>query len=94
VNSVKETSSQGSKSESVENEEAIQLYTQTVDASVKTYHDLMEFAPEMARSVLHLSLYTEFIETGSLAAYARCVNYDWIHLRRKKFKSMHNRYTI
>ena len=65
---------QGSKSESVEkNEEAIQLYTQTVDASVKTYHDLMDMgvAPEMARSVLPLSLYTEFIETGSLAAYAR-----------------------
>jgi thymidylate synthase (FAD) len=65
---------QGSKSESVEkNEEAIHLYTQTVDASVKTYHELMDLgvAPEMARSVLPLSLYTEFIETGSLAAYAR-----------------------
>ena len=65
---------QGSKSESVEkNEEAGQLYRQTVDASVRAYHELMELgvAPEMARSVLPLSLYTEFIETGSLAAYAR-----------------------
>jgi thymidylate synthase (FAD) len=28
-------------------------------------------APEIARSVLPQSMYTEFIETGSLAAYAR-----------------------
>lgn len=65
---------QGSKSESIEkNEEAGQLYRQTVDTSVTAYHKLMDLgvAPEMARSVLPLGLYTEFIETGSLAAYAR-----------------------
>lgn len=65
---------QGSKSDSVEkNAEAIRLYTQTVDDTVKAYHELMDLgvAPEMARSVLPLGLYTEFIETGSLAAYAR-----------------------
>ena len=28
-------------------------------------------APEIARAVLPQSMYTEFIETGSLAAYAR-----------------------
>lgn len=37
------------------------------------YEDLLEegVAPEMARMVLPQSMYTEFIETGSLAAYAR-----------------------
>jgi thymidylate synthase (FAD) len=65
---------QGSKTESVEqNDEALQLYTTTVQASVDAYHELMRLnvAPEMARTVLPLGLYTEFIETGSLAAYAR-----------------------
>jgi thymidylate synthase (FAD) len=31
-------------------------------------------APEIARGVLPQSMYTEFIETGSLAAYARLCN--------------------
>lgn len=40
---------------------------------VRDYHLLLEngVAPEMARMVLPQSMYTEFIETGSLAAYAR-----------------------
>jgi thymidylate synthase (FAD) len=40
------------------------------------YEDLLErgVAPEIARCVLPQSMYTEFIETGSLAAYARLYN--------------------
>jgi thymidylate synthase (FAD) len=42
--------------------ESINLYEQLLD---------QEVAPEIARTVLPQSMYTEFIETGSLAAYAR-----------------------
>ena len=39
----------------------------------ETYEQLlsMNVAPEVARTVLPQGMYTEFIETGSLAAYAR-----------------------
>lgn len=42
-------------------------------ASVEFYQSLLAkgVAPEIARGVLPQSMYTEFIETGSLAAYAR-----------------------
>jgi thymidylate synthase (FAD) len=65
---------QGSKESPVENcnflhgaiayqvRESINLYEQLLD---------QEVAPEIARTVLPQSMYTEFIETGSLAAYAR-----------------------
>jgi thymidylate synthase (FAD) len=65
---------QGSKAENVEvNEAACEVYKKATDAAVYAYNSLLEagVAPEMARGVLPLSLYTEFIETGSLAAYAR-----------------------
>jgi thymidylate synthase (FAD) len=41
--------------------------------SLELYNDLLKagVAPELARTVLPQSMYTEFIETGSLAAYAR-----------------------
>jgi thymidylate synthase (FAD) len=41
--------------------------------ALKGYNDLLglNVAPEIARAVLPQSMYTEFIETGSLAAYAR-----------------------
>lgn len=41
--------------------------------AMATYRELLEanVAPEVARGVLPQSMYTEFIETGSLAAYAR-----------------------
>ena len=41
--------------------------------AVKLYNAMIEdgVAPEVARCVLPQSMYTEFIETGSLAAYAR-----------------------
>lgn len=49
-----------------------QLEEATVMA-METYRYLLEkkVAPEVARMILPQSMYTEFIETGSLAAYAR-----------------------
>jgi thymidylate synthase (FAD) len=43
------------------------------DTAMEIYHILLGkgVAPEVARSVLPQSMYTEFVETGSLAAYAR-----------------------
>jgi thymidylate synthase (FAD) len=43
------------------------------DASLELYNYLLEYdiCPEQARAVLPQSMMTEFIETGSLAAYAR-----------------------
>jgi thymidylate synthase (FAD) len=64
---------QGSKETSVENPEVKEIYDQSMRDSLKAYDALLaqNVAPEIARAVLPLSLYTEFIETGSLAAYAR-----------------------
>jgi thymidylate synthase (FAD) len=65
---------QGSKEESVPlNDHACQVYKHAVDLSLETYNSLLEanVAPELARAILPQSMYTEFIETGSLAAYAR-----------------------
>ena len=65
---------QGSKSTPVENSiDVHSLVTNQTNAALKTYHELLDLhvAPEIARSVLPQSMYTEFIETGSLAAYAR-----------------------
>ena len=43
------------------------------ESTVALYESLLarEVAPEIARCVLPQGMYTEFIETGSLAAYAR-----------------------
>lgn len=65
---------QGSKETPVENAE--ELYGKIEDCSrncVHLYETLLKsgVAPEVARTVLPQSMYTEFIETGSLAAYAR-----------------------
>jgi thymidylate synthase (FAD) len=65
---------QGSKTTTVEsNEVALDLYNKAVQVSMEAYESLLaaNVAPEMARSILPQSMYTEFIETGSLAAYAR-----------------------
>lgn len=65
---------QGSKENSIEySHEAQMLFTESVDKAIHTYDTLlkMNVAPEIARCVLPQSMYTEFIETGSLAAYAR-----------------------
>lgn len=45
-----------------ESHRCVQLYANLIDQGV---------APEIARTILPQSMYTEFIETGSLAAYAR-----------------------
>jgi thymidylate synthase (FAD) len=49
-----------------------QLETATAMA-METYHELLrnKVAPEVARMVLPQSMYTEFVETASLYAYAR-----------------------
>jgi thymidylate synthase (FAD) len=65
---------QGSKETPVLNaEEVHQLMKTHTEVNVMVYQDLLSkgVAPEVARCVLPQSMYTEFIETGSLAAYAR-----------------------
>jgi thymidylate synthase (FAD) len=68
---------QGSKSTEIAGSDMMHmLYTDTVDASLRAYSAMLTagVAPEIARGVLPQSMYTEFIETGSLAAYARLCN--------------------
>ena len=65
---------QGSKTTPVNESEEVHgiIATQTAFA-IKIYNDLLanDVAPEVARGILPQSMYTEFVETGSLAAYAR-----------------------
>ena len=65
---------QGSRENPVENSDFLHgAITYQVRESINLYEQLLdqEVAPEIARTVLPQSMYTEFIETGSLAAYAR-----------------------
>ena len=65
---------QGSKSEPVQNAEyAYEMIHDSTYTAMLTYEKLLQsgVAPEVARMVLPQSMYTEFVETGSLAAYAR-----------------------
>jgi len=65
---------QGSKEDIIQlNEVACEMYGHAVNVALATYDSMLKanVAPEMARAVLPQSMYTEFIETGSLAAYAR-----------------------
>jgi thymidylate synthase (FAD) len=65
---------QGSKTESIPDEAAVMArYDAMQRQSLDFYAELLTLnvAPEVARGVLPQSMYTEFIETGSLAAYAR-----------------------
>jgi thymidylate synthase (FAD) len=65
---------QGSKEEPVEHAEDIVHEIKAVGSTSLFFYDSLlkrGVAPEIARSVLPQSMYTEFIETGSLAAYAR-----------------------
>jgi|UniRef100_A0A6C0BFK9 thymidylate synthase (FAD) len=65
---------QGSKSTPVDDSDRVHsILSNQTNAALKTYHDLLDnhVAPELARTILPQSMYTEFIETGSLAAYAR-----------------------
>ena len=65
---------QGSRENEVEcASDARMVFDDTVRQAMKAYDTLlkMNVAPEIARCVLPQSMYTEFIETASLAAYAR-----------------------
>lgn len=67
---------QGSKAEPVENSlEVHGMISNATEMAMTEYKDLLELgvAPEIARMILPQSMYTEFIETASLAAYARLV---------------------
>jgi thymidylate synthase (FAD) len=68
---------QGSKSESVENNnELLSQIGEFQKGAIEFYESLLaqNVAPEVARGVLPQSMFTEFIETGSLYAYARLCN--------------------
>ena len=68
---------QGSKATPIEDATAANnLYSNAVQVCLTTYTALldMKVAPEIARSILPQGMYTEFIETGSLAAYVRLCN--------------------
>jgi len=65
---------QGSKETSVKDADKIHcVLKEATDGAVQIYESLLAsgVAPEIARIILPQSMYTEFIETGSLAAYAR-----------------------
>ena len=69
-----ENKKQGSKDIPIENHEHCMLMIESHNgASIHLYKFLLEsgVCPEQARAVLPQSMMTEFIETGSLAAYAR-----------------------
>ena len=68
---------QGSKETEVEfAKEAQTIFYDATQKAMNAYDTLlkMNVAPEIARCVLPQSMYTEFIETASLAAYARLYN--------------------
>lgn len=68
---------QGSKETATpEAEDAHYQLEEATVMAMETYRYLLEkkVAPEIARMILPQSMYTEFIETGSLAAYARLCN--------------------
>lgn len=56
-----------------QSDEAYRLLSNATSAANETYRALLDLqvAPEIARMVLPQNMMTEFIETGSLAAYAR-----------------------
>lgn len=65
---------QGSKDNSISNNGDMVEYIRKFQAqSLETYNTLLEngVAPEVARGILPQNMYTEFVETGSLYAYAR-----------------------
>ena len=65
---------QGSRDNSIANaREVHDIILAHTNATIAMYEYLLEqnVAPEIARCILPQSMYTEFIETGSLAAYAR-----------------------
>jgi thymidylate synthase (FAD) len=68
---------QGSKDEQIQyNGHCLAHIKSNNDKALETYKYLLghDVCPEQARAVLPQSMMTEFIETGSLAAYARLYN--------------------
>ena len=80
VNDIRERDSnkkQGSKDTPVANAEYVhEALNDATHSAMDAYTMLLQngVAPEIARMVLPQSMYTEFVETGSLAAYARLCN--------------------
>jgi thymidylate synthase (FAD) len=69
-----ERKKQGSKLTPIEhNEVALQRMREGMEAAIRCYRELLQLgaAPEQARIVLPQAMMTEFIETASLAGYAR-----------------------
>jgi thymidylate synthase (FAD) len=65
---------QGSRIDPVPYSEAVHAQVQDFIGKAVEFYELLlraNVAPEVARAVLPQSMYTEFIETGSIAAYAR-----------------------
>jgi len=68
---------QGSKENAVGSAEVVhKIIEEQTTSALKVYNELLAsgVAPEVARCVLPQSMYTEFIETASLYAYARLCN--------------------
>jgi thymidylate synthase (FAD) len=68
---------QGSKPTPVEDATSVRVkISEFQEHALRLYNELLEhkLAPEIARGILPQSMYTEFIETGSLSAYARLCN--------------------
>ena len=68
---------QVSKDTPVQNsDEVYTIMKNHCDNSIKTYEELLSkgVAPEIARTMLPQSMYSEFIETSSLSGYARLCN--------------------
>ena len=65
---------QGSKPDSIENNDSVaDIMHKSMEIAISSYNALLSsnVAPEVARMVLPQTMYTEFIETASLYAYAR-----------------------
>lgn len=68
---------QGSKLSNIQENDIVSRRIREIqDELVDKYKNLLDLkvAPELARGILPQSMYTEFIETGSLSAYARLCN--------------------
>ena len=88
---------QGSRSESVENNAALvpemAQYCRDAIEYYKRLMDTEQVCPEQARMVLPQSMYTEFIETASIAGYARLVNLRTGSTAQKEIRDYANRVT-
>lgn len=68
---------QGSSDELIDgNNEQVKIMQEYCQKALDYYNHLLEIGicPEQARMILPQSMYTEFVETASLAGYARLVN--------------------